>query len=246
MQDHEPTFAELGTPFPLFDAYATEATKFVPDTLCSLCGATRPVCFELGIGSDVVLQCGSCGEDNGLDAADRCDKSCHRCGREVVFPPFPDEQLTCCYACLRSGKAAMTKDTELGMISFDQVREGLTNGIPGLQSTEFEIVPSEEAGWNRARLPREVMLELLRTPTYRTIQGDRWRICCRAPMIFVGSWSRAEFTARAPDGDGQKYFTEIVQDVVPGLWEDQLHDVTRVYVFRCASCQRHRAHWDMA
>lgn len=65
-------------------------------------------------------------------------------------------------------------------------------------------------------------------------------------MIFVGAWSRADFVDRAPDGNGQKFFSEIVQDVVPGLWEDRLHDQTGVYVFRCPTCERHTAHWDLA
>jgi hypothetical protein len=37
-----------------------------------------------------------------------------------------------------------------------------------------------------------------------------------------------------------------VQDSVPGLWEDQLHDITGIYVFRCPSCDRVTAHWDIA
>src|SRR4051812_39506728 len=32
-----------------------------------------------------------------------------------------------------------------------------------------------------ARLPRESMYELLRTPNYLTIQGERWQFCCKTP-----------------------------------------------------------------
>jgi len=46
--------------------------------------------------------------------------------------------------------------------------------------------------------------------------------------------------------DGQRYFEETVQDSVPGLWEDRLHDITGVYVFRCPECERVTAHWDIA
>jgi hypothetical protein len=65
-------------------------------------------------------------------------------------------------------------------------------------------------------------------------------------MVFIGEWSREQFGLRASDGNGRRYFEEIVQDVVPGLWEDQLHDITGIYVFRCPSCDRETAHWDIA
>lgn len=238
-------FTELGAPFPLFDAPASDAVDFVPNAQCSLCGNVHAVCFELGIGSDVIVKCSSCGEENGLDADDRCDGNCRACEEGIAFPPVPEDRILCCYSCLREGKAAITKDTEFGMISFEQAVEGLTHGVPGLTSDDFEIV-STKSDWNRVRLPRAVMLELVRSPTYSTIQGDRWQFCCRSPMVFIGSWSRADFTARSPDGDGRKYFNHVVQDVVPGLWEDQLHDETGVYVFRCPTCHRLTAHWDLA
>ncbi len=44
-----------------------------------------------------------------------------------------------------------------------------------------------------------MMFELLRTPTYMSIQGDRWQRCCRQPMVFLGRWERPEFSDRAPD-----------------------------------------------
>jgi hypothetical protein len=36
-----------------------------------------------------------------------------------------------------------------------------------------------------------------------------------------------------------------VRDTIAGLWEDKLHDVTAVYVFRCSECHAYSAHWDM-
>lgn len=131
------------------------------------------------------------------------------------------------------------------MISFDQVVEGLTHGVPKLKRSDFDVVKTG-SGWDRVRLPKEMMLELVRTPTYATIQGECWQFCCRRPMVFIGTWSRADFAARAPDSNGQNLFNEVVQDVVPGLWEDQLHDETGVYVFRCPTCGRLTAHWDLA
>jgi uncharacterized protein CbrC (UPF0167 family) len=180
-----------------------------------------------------------------LDADDREDGPCRQCQTAVPFPDLGDDEIKACYSCLRSGKAAITKDTELGMISWEQAFAGVTHGLPGMDRTDFELVPKAD-DWVGARLPREMMFELLRTPTYRSIQGERWQFCCRRPMVFIGEWSREEFARRAPDGDGRRYFEEVVQDTVPGLWEDRLHDITRVYVFRCPSCERVTAHWDLA
>jgi uncharacterized protein CbrC (UPF0167 family) len=156
-----------------------------------------------------------------------------------------EDEIKVCYHCLRAGRAALTKDTELGMISWEQAFEGVTHGVPGLDRADFEMVPKED-DWVGARLPPETMFEMLRTPTYTSIQGDRWQFCCRRPMVFAGAWSREEFTRRAPDGDGRRYFEQVVQHAVPGLWEDQLHDITGVYVFRCPSCERVTAYWDIA
>lgn len=131
------------------------------------------------------------------------------------------------------------------MISWEQAVDGVTHGRPGLSRADFEMVPAED-DWAGARLPREMMLELLRTPTYVSLQGEQWQFCCGRPMVFLGAWSREEFARRAPDGDGRRLFDSIVQDVVPGLWEDALHDETGVYVFRCPKCERLTAHWDIA
>jgi uncharacterized protein CbrC (UPF0167 family) len=142
------------------------------------------------------------------------------------------------------GGAAITKDTKLGMISWEQAFQGVTHGIPGLDRDDFEMVPKND-GWVGARLPQEMMYELLRTPTYLTIQGERWQFCCQRPIIFVGEWSRDEFSRRAPDGNGRAFFEAIVQNTDPGLWEDRLHDAIGVYVFRCPACGRLTAHWDI-
>jgi uncharacterized protein CbrC (UPF0167 family) len=192
-----------------------------------------------------MLPCPACGTENGLDTDDREDGHCRHCQGLVPFPDLSEDEIKTCYDCLRSGKAAITKDTELGMISWEQAFAGVTHGLPGLDRADFEMVPKDD-DWVGARLSPEIMFELLRMPTYNSIQGDRWQFCCQQPMVFDGEWSREEFTRRAPDGDGRRYFEQIVQDTMPGLWEDQLHDITGVYVFRCSLCERVTAHWDLA
>ena len=239
------TFEQLGIPFPLFEASTEDACEFAGRKECFLCGKQNQYCFRLEIGCDIMLHCTHCDTLNGLDADDRKSVSCRACQTMIAFPEISDEEITVCYGCLRLGKAAITKDTELGMVSWEKAFEGITNGIPGLNRPDFEMVSLKDE-WVGVRLPQEMMFELLRTPTYSTMQGDRWLFCCQIPMIYVGEWSRDEFSRRAPDGNGQKLFNQIVEDVMPGLWEDELHDVTGVYVFRCSVCNIFKAHWDLA
>ncbi|MFO1021972.1 MAG: CbrC family protein [Planctomycetales bacterium] len=239
------TFAQLGIPYPLFEGPSDQAREYCGLSTCSLCEKDHQHCFLLDNGCAVMLDCPSCGTSNGLDADDREDGSCRQCQAVVPFPAIADEEIKACYCCLRSGKAAITKVTELGMISWEQAFEGVTHGVPGLNRSDFEMVRKED-DWVGARLPQEVMFELLRTPTYNSIQGEQWQFCCQRPMVFMGEWSRDEFTRRTPNSDGQQCFEEIVQDCVPGLWEDKLHDITGVYVFQCSACNRVTAHWDIA
>jgi uncharacterized protein CbrC (UPF0167 family) len=192
-----------------------------------------------------MADCPKCGAENGLDVDDRENTPCRQCGAVVPFPDLPEEaDVVACYDCLRSGKAAITTDTELGMISWEQASEGMTQGVPRLSRSDFELVDGKD-GWVRVRLGQETMFELLRTPNYLTIQGEQWQFCCRTPMVFIGQWPRARFTEEAEDGDGEALFNEIVQNVVPGLWEDRFHETTGVYVFRCGQCGRRTAHWDI-
>ncbi len=161
----------------------------------------------------------------------------------MPFPELGDRVIRACYTCLRSGRAAITKDTELGMISWDQAFEGVTFGVPGLNRNDFEMVPRDD-DWVGARLPQGIMFEVLRTPNYDTIQGECWQFCCRQPMVFIGQWNHDEFSQRAPDGDGRRYFEQIVQNCGPDLWDSESLEIG-FYVFRCNSCERLTAHWDV-
>jgi uncharacterized protein CbrC (UPF0167 family) len=239
------TFADLGIPFPLFEGPTDQASEYCGVGTCTLCGNVQRHCFRLDIGCAVIMACPNCGAENGLDASDCEETSCRVCRSMIPFPDFGDDEILACFECLRAGKAALTKDTVLGMISWEQAFEGVTHGNPSLNRTDFEMVPKRE-GWIGARLPHEMMFELLRTPTYMSIQGERWQFCCRKPMVFLGRWEREDFHPRAPDADGRKLFDEIIQRPVPGLWEDELHDITGIYVFRCTDCNRLTAHWDLA
>jgi hypothetical protein len=240
----ELTFHDLGIPFPLFEAPVSDAVDYEGRARCSLCREDGVHCFRLGIGADIVVHCPGCAAETALDADSRSGEACQTCGRHLEFPDFGCSTPLACYACLRAGRAALTKDTELGMIRHEDAMRGITHDIPGLDRPDFDLVPLSD-GWVGARLPTPTMLELLRTPEYSTIQGEQWLFCCKVPMIFVGQWSREKFSHMAPDGNGREFFHQTVRDAIDGLWEDQLHDQTGIYVFRCATCRKHSAHWDM-
>lgn len=237
-------FAQLGIPFPFFEGPSDQADEYCGLDTCSLCLNQNQHCFRLDIGCAVMVECTSCGMVNGLDASDRESCKCRQCNETVSFPDSGENGLQTCYSCLRSGKAAITKDTELGMISWEEAFEGITHGLPGLTNDDFEMIPRGN-DWVGARLPQEMMFELLRTPNYLTIQGERWQFCCREAMVFVGQWRQEQFAQHAPDGNGQLFFEQIVQDRLPWLWTSGLHEGIGVYVFRCGRCGRMTAHWDI-
>ncbi|MEO6811656.1 MAG: CbrC family protein, partial [Isosphaeraceae bacterium] len=175
------TFSDLGIPFPLFEAPTTEATDFTGLATCRLCGGRDRQCFELRSRDALILSCPACGGENGLDADSQSDIRCRSCEALVSLPELlkTKKQLLVCYACLQAGNAAMTKDTEFGMVSWEQAFRGVTHGLPGLQTDQFErVLVSPEEDWYGARIPAEHLWELLRTPSFHSWQGERWLFCC--------------------------------------------------------------------
>jgi uncharacterized protein CbrC (UPF0167 family) len=193
-----------------------------------------------------MMACPACGVVNGLDVHNKAPVNCRACDASIEFPPSvaARKEPKTCYTCLRSGKAALTKDTEFGMVSWDQAFSGVTNGVPGLRQDQFEsVVLDAQEDWVGVKLSEEIMFELLRTPTYGTWQGECWLFCCRYPMTFVGEWLHDEFTRQAPDGDGERFYYEAIADIPEGSW-DALGQGLSVYVFECKRCGKLRAHWD--
>ena len=132
------------------------------------------------------------------------------------------------------------------MVTWDQAVEGLTHGIPGLKSADFEVVPAEDdPEWMRAVVPSHLLLELVRTPSYVTWQGEQWQFCCGKPMVYVGEWQEAEFNRHAPDGDGRALLKNAsINGVDESSWGD-LQNIGGPYMFRCKECASLRGHYDM-
>ena len=107
------------------------------------------------------------------------------------------------------------------MVSWEQAFEGVTHGIPGLQTTEFEMVLTDpEDDWYGVRVPSEYLFELLRTPTYQTWQGERWLFCCKRPMTYIGEWANVMKSSHRPD-DPKKFLESVIDsddDSAGSLW----------------------------
>lgn len=243
------TFRQLGIPFPLHEAPVepSDGSEYAGRGTCRICGAAERPCFHLGAGAALIVPCPACLIENGWKVEAKASANCRRCGS---FIPFPEAVATkkepkICYTCLRAGKAALTKDTEFGMITFEQAFTGITHGVPGLQQNQFEaVVLNAEENWIGVRMPQAAMFELLRTPTYSTWQGECWLFCCQYPMTFVGQWQREQFEERAPGGSAEKLYYSAVEGVEPDSW-DTLGSVINAYVFECKRCGKLRGHYDL-
>ena len=140
----------------------------------------------------------------------------------------------------------MTKDTEFGMVSWDQAFRGITNGVPGLRTDQFEVVPIDpDEDWYGVRVPGEHLWELLRTPGFHSWQGERWLFCCRQPMTYMGGWRNVVESLR-PD-DPSAFFEGLFDpdDEARGWgYEPFESGNASLYVYRCRSCGRCRATYD--
>lgn len=79
------TFAELGIPFPLFEA-ASDDSDYVGNGACCICGAANAPCFSLGIGTALMIACPNCRTVNGLDVHNKANVNCRACAASVEFP----------------------------------------------------------------------------------------------------------------------------------------------------------------
>jgi uncharacterized protein CbrC (UPF0167 family) len=180
--------------------------------------------------------CGVCGERGwlfGLEAEGRPVDACSR--------------------CFRAGRALRVHDTELGMVTPELARAGVTHGVPGdvelPSGLATSAVPGEE-DWVRVHVPAPLPEELVRTPTYSSWQGSVWLFCCARPMVFVGEKKGPDVVAMSGGADPLETIRRWVgeRDFPTRLFTRFLAgetDLGGLYTFRCAVCGTHRAGWDM-
>src|SRR5712664_4468876 len=99
------TFADLGIPFPLFEAPLTDASGYLGLSRCFFCTREPVHCFAVGTTNEVMISCHHCGKQNGLQARQGSTKTCWSCGQKVLFPTSVErlDELKVCYDCLRAG-----------------------------------------------------------------------------------------------------------------------------------------------
>jgi hypothetical protein len=231
--------------FPLFHADLADASGYRGNGRCSLCEQENDRCFELGSDTEILISCPKCSAEIACEADSWESKRCDNCGKNVA-PPKLNDPLTC-YTCLRAGKVAFNKRTEVGTFRYGDAMRGM----PDLVISEPGTVPMADRTQGEVRFPIASLLELMRTPTYYTMQYERWLFCCGTPMIYMGDWPREKFEEMVEDEnvnvilyeDGEAFFKDTVEGDVDGLWEGDLD--AGIYVFYCPACDRYRAHWDL-
>ncbi|NUR70842.1 MAG: hypothetical protein HOU81_08470 [Hamadaea sp.] len=237
--------------FALYTADLSTAAGFAGAGSCAVCAQQAAKCFRLEVGTAVIHTCNGCGSPTAIssDAHSLAEASCPRCSRTLAAHPLSEDQLVCT-SCLSAGRAAFTKDTEFGMVRWEDAVAGRTHGVPGLSSAGgLATVPAED-GWTSVLVDPEVLLELVRTPTYITWQGEQWLFCCQRPMTFIGEWSQQEL-AQHSDGDLASTFLVVFDDAQPWVLEYMPASPTvntdwGFYAFRCRHCDRVRGHFDMS
>src|SRR5438445_2240821 len=125
------TFADLDIPFPLFEAPIETCPDYVGPQHCCVSGQSKDHCFRLGVGSWVKIACPSCGGDLFLSpiADSFRTTTCRHCGEPTPPPLAEKDKAFASYEVLRHGFAGYTKDSDFGMISWEQMESGWTHGI---------------------------------------------------------------------------------------------------------------------
>jgi len=121
------------------------------------------------------------------------------------------------------------------MVTPPHARRGATHGLPA------------DDEWHEGAAPAAALMELVRTPSYLTWQGERWPFHCDDVMQYLGRWGRADFAAAAPDGDDAALALAVVglgPDEIVGLGETPDEGGISAYVFRCRHCPRLGGGWD--
>lgn len=206
----------MDQPFPLFAAPLTKAHGHTGAGPCVVCDASVDERIRLG-GSGTVI------------------------GRTDV----PDDAAVC-VPCLRAGRVAFPRDTEYGLVRWEDAVAGRTQGVPDLRTADgFTLTGPDEEGWVGVEIPSLVLLELVRTPDYVTWQGERWLFCCSSAMVYLGEWTREDVVQHLP-ADPEAAFLAIFDGAEPWMWAEIDELSIDFHAFRCRSCDRVRGHTDMS
>lgn len=248
--------ADFGMPFTLFKGPAAFLSDMKNDAACSLCQARRRLVFALSQNDHILEPCGRCGASVALRLGwpdENPEPSvCERCSFHCDWPTGrPRDTLAVCYECLRGGRAGIAHETEVGDVDLGHALHGLTSGASeeiarreGLETTVLKTYDdgSQSIGM---RIPRDLLLEMVRTPRHEALQREYWPYHCKGFMAFLGRWGQEDFENQSP-GSGREWFGEHMSadDPWEEMWEWLVGDVGWSYVYQCQSCGRHRVYVD--
>lgn len=236
------TFAELGIPFPLYRGPVDGCSDYHGPGVSSISRGASDHCFKLGIGGSLVLECSACRQVVTHDCGDSGPVSCPVCSERLI--PESQDKILVSYEELRQGFGLIVKDTEIGMISDEQYRDGYSHGCPSAESLHgFDVIQGPK-GWYHAKLDKHDMYELLRTPKYGTWQGERWLFHQRKPMIFLGEWSGADFERNRGDKNLRDYYLDVLDADFSDFYDRR--DWVSKYVFQSVDGSVIRGHFDFS
>jgi hypothetical protein len=236
------TFAELGIPFPLYRGQVKECSDYHGPGVSSISGVPSDHCFKLGIGGSLVLECRACRQTVLHNCGDAGPVVCSACSTETIAQSKGKFLIT--YEELRQGLGLIVKDTEIGMISYEQYQLGQSHGSPYPDSLHgFDVIQNAD-GWYCAKLDRQDMHELLRTPNYVTWQGERWLFHQRKPMIFLGEWTEEDFERNRGSQGLRDYYLEVLGADFSDLYDHR--DGVCKYIFTSVDGGVIRGHYDFS
>lgn len=239
------TFSDIGIPFPLYKAPIETCPNYSGEQYCCLTNKKQEHCFRLGVGGYVKMRCPKCtGELYLQPVADRFRaKTCFHCGAPAPGPIADKDNPFVSYDALRAGQAIFTKDTSYGMISWEQLLSGWTNGVPDGDFSGIKTKTTDD-GWTQVKLPSDVIEELTRTPNFSSWQGDIWLFNGVRPLVYAGEWTRQDFISRTPAGISPRdYFISVIDGADSKLW-DHVENIC-CYVFRDPLTGNYAGYFDM-
>ena len=189
------------------------------------------------------MDCSNCGQANALACTFKEDGVCTACAAPIAWPLARKGETLVCTDCLREGRVYLNHDTAVGLLEWQDAQRGWVEfyKIDDLDPM-IERQPVEgEPDYHRYEFTREDLIELGRTPTYSTWQGERWPFHCGRAMVYLGqplSQSKSE-VAPAIVAAVEKF----VEDWDFEPWADEDSGVC-IYLFRCQICGAYDGHND--
>ena len=155
-----------------------------------------------------------------------------------------------CYLCFRAGEVDHAVDTVFGLVRREDAQAGCTHGIPlvafhsradfrDYKTIAHPVDPGfPDEAWVSVVMDRALLVELSRTPTYRSRQGERWEFCCQSPCVFTGPLPpNTDLPTLLSSFDMGRPDAELIH---AGLADGSI----ATYTFRCGVCKRQRVAWD--